>query len=596
MGGNLDITAAGITHTGALEVTGTSSFEANANGITLTNSANDFNGAVTLSGNTVAVVDRNSIDLATSTVTGDLTVDASGDITQTVTGTLDIGGTSGFQANGNDITLTNPDNDFGGAVSLFGDDVSVVDSNSVEIDPSTVIGDLTVTTNNIDGDIQVNGAVSAGGGLTFDAVGDVIIGDSTGVFDVLAGSDIDIQAGDVTLGSVGDVIIDANVETTSGNIVILAYDLDIDVDNTIRIETANPDGTVTIADQAGGISLGTDASLVTVTGFGISDTELARITSEEVILQSGSVTLTSPLDTSASSTTTVTGRLKIDAGTFVIQDFTPSQLALTGGNMLHLGGDLDLANTDVSYQGFEDLLIKTEGSFLMGPGSSITTTSQRPIEITADGAAILGLLNAGRTDFSTVTVTASDILNGFGPVSNLKLSETNIIAGSRVNLFATDRIGESSTDAITIDADKDGSINLRFGAQFAYINTLNFPEINCLNCVAGRRVIVGLVFSNQVFGIGHNVGLDAAETLNPLNQVTYDDILADETVISILGADFQVFFDEDEEDDIVSSIIPSVPIMIKTLEGWDFVAPTRRQRIDRMRDRQKKGESFIDWL
>ena len=101
---------------------------------------------------------------------------------------------------------------------------------------------------------------------------------------------------------------------------------------------------------------------------------------------------------------------------------------------------------------------------------------------------------------------------------------------------------------------------------------------------------------DQVIGIGHSIGVDSTDVLNPLNQSVYDDIEADETKISILGADFQVFFDEDEEDEIISTIVPSVPVMIKTLEGWEFIAPSRRQNIDRLRDNQKKGDRFIDWL
>ena len=107
---------------------------------------------------------------------------------------------------------------------------------------------------------------------------------------------------------------------------------------------------------------------------------------------------------------------------------------------------------------------------------------------------------------------------------------------------------------------------------------------------------VGLVFSNQVIGIGHNIGADSTQTENALDQANYDAIEADETMISILGAGFQVVFDEQDEDDIVSTMMPSVPVMVRTLEGWEFIAPTRKQSIDKLRDNQRRGVRFIDWL
>ena len=107
---------------------------------------------------------------------------------------------------------------------------------------------------------------------------------------------------------------------------------------------------------------------------------------------------------------------------------------------------------------------------------------------------------------------------------------------------------------------------------------------------------MGLVFSNQIIGIGHNVGLDSSSESSQTRSERYAALESDNPLISILGADFQVVFAEEEEDEIVSSIIPSVPVMVKTLQGWEFVAPTRRQNLDRLRDNRNKGERFIDWL
>ena len=89
--GNLALSAAGaITQTGAVTVSGTSNIAAGANAITLTNAGNDFGGAVAVSNsgaNAVQLTDVNNVQLAASTVGGDLAVTANGGAGQiTLTG------------------------------------------------------------------------------------------------------------------------------------------------------------------------------------------------------------------------------------------------------------------------------------------------------------------------------------------------------------------------------------------------------------------------------------------------------------------------------------------------------------------------------
>ena len=74
----------------------------------------------------------------------DLTVVASGTITQdgggiTVPGTLDLAA-----GGGNDITLETASNDFGTATVTTGNNVSLVDTNAVILGGTTAVNDLTV--------------------------------------------------------------------------------------------------------------------------------------------------------------------------------------------------------------------------------------------------------------------------------------------------------------------------------------------------------------------------------------------------------------------------------------------------------------------
>jgi len=90
----------GITQTGALAVTGVSTFQADtSNDITLTTATNNFVAAVGItSGRNVALTDAGAIVLGASTVSGTYSViaTASGGITQT--GALAVTGVSTFQA------------------------------------------------------------------------------------------------------------------------------------------------------------------------------------------------------------------------------------------------------------------------------------------------------------------------------------------------------------------------------------------------------------------------------------------------------------------------------------------------------------------
>jgi filamentous hemagglutinin family protein len=82
VGNNLTVTAnGGIGQSGAITPTGIASFTAGANPINLTHPLNDF-GTASFNGSDVNVVDQNAIILGVSAITGNLFVNASGNITQ----------------------------------------------------------------------------------------------------------------------------------------------------------------------------------------------------------------------------------------------------------------------------------------------------------------------------------------------------------------------------------------------------------------------------------------------------------------------------------------------------------------------------------
>jgi len=226
--GNLGVTSAGVvTQTGALNVTGTSTVTATGQDVTLTNASNDFGGTATVTGANVSLVDANALTAAltasgtgalqsagnlaasgsaagltttttaggttsfgATTVTGNLGVTSAGAATQT--GALNVTGTSTVTATGQDVTLTNAGNDFGGTATVTGANVSLADANAIDLGATTASGNLAVTS---------VGAVTDSGTLTV-----------TGTTTVTAG------AANVTLDQAANTYTGNLAITTTGNV------------------------------------------------------------------------------------------------------------------------------------------------------------------------------------------------------------------------------------------------------------------------------------------------------------------------------------------------------------------------------------------
>jgi len=160
--GALSVTAGGnITQSSALSIAGTSSFNAGAHTITLTQN-NNFTGAITLSNsgaNNVSLTNSAATSFATSTIGQNFTVSTSGAITQA--GALSAGGTSSFSAGSNAITLTNSSNNFSGAIALSNSgafDVSLTNNTAISLATSSIGRNLTLISG---GSITQTGAITA---------------------------------------------------------------------------------------------------------------------------------------------------------------------------------------------------------------------------------------------------------------------------------------------------------------------------------------------------------------------------------------------------------------------------------------------------
>ncbi|MEQ8997372.1 MAG: CHAT domain-containing protein [Coleofasciculus sp. B1-GNL1-01] len=164
--GQLNVTANGeITNSGQLQVSGITTLAAGlANNITLNNANNDLSTIAISSGNNVTLQDQNAIDLGTSDIEGQLNVIANGEITNS--GQLQISGITTLAAGTpNNITLNNADNNFNTVAVSSARNVTLNDTNTIQLSSLTINGRLDVNSSNT----SLIGNITTGNNLTFNS-------------------------------------------------------------------------------------------------------------------------------------------------------------------------------------------------------------------------------------------------------------------------------------------------------------------------------------------------------------------------------------------------------------------------------------------
>jgi len=307
LGGNLDVTGAGITDAGGLlQITGTATFNAVGNDITLDEVASTF-GPLRLIGQNVQVRENAPMDLGLSVIGNNLTVRANlGNITNS--GALTVGRNSIFRAdaNGADIILNHPGNDFTGRVTIEGinlQNVTVFDTTDTDIEFLNPIGnDLRIET---EGSLIAQGALVVGGNSLFIAnAGESItlnniFNDFTGTVtfqgtggnlqDVTVFDTTDFDIGALTL--LGDLRVESNGTVTSSGA--------LDIDGTSRFRTTGADISLTQLGNAftGRVTIEGN-NLQNVTVFDTTDTDIEFLNDIGVDLRiesGGSLTVTGPV-------------------------------------------------------------------------------------------------------------------------------------------------------------------------------------------------------------------------------------------------------------------------------------------------------------
>jgi hypothetical protein len=202
MDNDLTLTTGGaITQSGAVTVGGITTLDAGSNAITLSDISNSFS-TLGLTASAATIVNTGALALGTIN-TGDLNLTAGGDITK-ANGSVNIAatGTTTLNAAGHDISLNGTNNNFNTVAITAGNNVSLTDTNALNLGASTVSGTLDASTG---GAITQSGALSVTGNTTLNAGGDITLNGANHLNGTvsLTGNNIDISNIDaLALGNV----------------------------------------------------------------------------------------------------------------------------------------------------------------------------------------------------------------------------------------------------------------------------------------------------------------------------------------------------------------------------------------------------------
>jgi filamentous hemagglutinin family protein len=502
--GTLSLQSSGaLTQTGALVQAagaGAVTISAGAAPITLTNAANNFIGAVSLTNtgsNNVAVRDANALVLGTVNVgSGTLGIQSAGALTQTGSIVQAAGaGAVTINAGAGAITLTNTGNDFTGAVGLTNtgaNNVAIVDANALVLGASSV-GSGTLS-------LQSNGALTQAGAITQAAgAGAVTVNAGAGAITLTnAGNDF---VGDVALTNTGNnnlSITDAN-GLQLGNVSMTAA-------GTGTLTVAALNGSIT---QAGGssISSGTGAASFSATAGAISlgnvnndfrgTTALTNSGNNDIVIADttgivlGNVTMTAAGSGALAVTTngaiTQAGATTVSTGT-----------GLSVFNSGAAGAQINLSNATNDFRGAvalnnvgaNNVAIRDANALVLAASSvgsgTLTVTATGANSITQTGA-ITQAAGAGIASFSTgagaITLTQANEFTGAVAVTNtggdVSIADSSgLILGtlSMANLANTLSVvanGAITQSGVTTITSGTGAVNFNAGANALALTNAN---------------------------------------------------------------------------------------------------------------------------
>ena len=465
--GYLDVgTNGAITQSGSLHVAGVTTLAAGAaNDITLADVTNTLTSVGIVSGNNVILRDADALDLAASTISGNLDVATGGAITQS--GAVSVAGTSSFNAAANPITLGNAANDFVGAVTLTNsgaNDVVLSDANGLILGASTVgSGVLTVTAVGITQIGPITQAAGAGA-VTFNGgAGAITLNDVANDFTGPVSLN-NSGANDVALNDVNALILGAST-LGSGALTVNA----VGITQSGPIVQAAGAGAATFNGAAGVIDLSNAANdftgPVSLNNSGVNDATVV----DSNAIDLGASTVGGNLLVTAHGSITESGVLTVAGTSTFIIDTAALADVLLGTELNDLAGAVTIATVNGGTA--QDISLRNVNTGATIAGLPATA---RDLTITHDNApvALLGITLSGNmviTAGGDITETGILIVAGTSSFTVDTVQQADVLLDTQPNDFA---------GAVTISTINGGTIrdvglhNVNPGANLAGVPTI----------------------------------------------------------------------------------------------------------------------------
>ncbi|MBL9031637.1 MAG: filamentous hemagglutinin N-terminal domain-containing protein, partial [Phycisphaerae bacterium] len=556
VGGNLAATAStgNLTDSGTITVGGNASFTtSNANDDIIVNQlAVSGSVAVNTTGSTgnATVVNATALDLAASSVGGDLSATAStGNLTDS--GTVMVGGDAAFTTSNTDDDIVVNQLNVTGVISVnttgASGDATIVEASSLDIGASNVGGTLLATSTI--GNMTDSGTISVGGGAAFTtsatnagitldqlavtgAISPITTGGAANVTIVNAsavnmaswtvGGNLSVTATTGNITDSGTVTVGGNATfTTSQTNADIIVD-DIDVTGSVSLFTTGATGHATIVDASGLIlgasSIGgnldatatlgtiTDSGTVTVAGdasFTASQANMSIVLDSLAV--AGSIT---PSTSGAGANVTIGNATAVDVAGWTV-----------GGNLTVIAATGNITDS---------------GSVTVG-GNASFTTSQTNADIVIDDSAVTGSISVnttGSTGHATITHATGVDLGASSVGGNLTVTATtgNITDSGAVAVGGNASFTTSQTnDDITVDQlAVTGSVAVNTTGATGHATIVNATALNLAASSVGGSLAATASTGNLTDSGTITVGGNATLTTSNTN----DDILADQLVVT----------------------------------------------------------------
>ncbi|HEY6644276.1 hypothetical protein, partial [Povalibacter sp.] len=527
LNGDLTINAASISQSGALIIGGNSSFTANGGeSIALDDTDNAFTGTVGFAARSgtlqdVAITNSSALDLQAMTISGDLTavgasltlsgalavggtailtssagmalntttadaltVNAAGAVTQA--GALNISGATTINATGQNVTLTNADNAFDGAIAITAASASLANSGTTTLAASTLATSLTVDST---GAISQTGALNVAGGST------TLTSDAGVALNTINSDTLTVNA--------GGAVTQSNALTVTGSTTINATGQTVTLDSvtnaftgSVGINAANATLTNSLATNlagstvSNGLTVNSTGSITQSGALGVAGTSTFNAVGQNVTLTNAANALGSVAVTAANAS------LTSSVATTLLASTLDNDLTVNSTGAITQAGAIDV----------------TAGTATLnsGAGISLHTFDANTLSITAGGAVTQSgtVTVSGATTIAATgqNVTLNDAANAFG--GGIAVSGSNVSLGSAgsVDLHASTISGNLAVTSSTGTVSQSGALNVAGNSTFTAADAQSILLTNTANAFGGG---VGLTSAGTL----DNVSLAAASNL-----------------------------------------------------------------------------------